>query len=373
MIDKDSLYIGLMSGTSMDGVDCVIVSFDEKTHQAHVIATHLENIPKELKNEAMAISLDEANVHFTQVALLDSKFGHLFAQSVNNLLRKAKINASEIKAIGSHGQTIWHHPQQPVPFTIQIGDPNIIAKETNITTVADFRRGDIALGGQGAPFVPPFHAWLLGTKASRVILNIGGIANITLLPFQNEPTLGFDTGPGNGLMDAWTFKHLHQPFDNNGAFAKTGAWHAPLLSKMLTDPFFAQKAPKSTGKDYFSLHWLEKHLAEFSSLAPKDVQATLLELTAITIAEEIQKYRKQAEVLVCGGGCHNPVLLATISRHLGNQFQLKSTEEYGVAPDWLEAVCFAWYAKKRLNKEAIDLTNITGSSRPVILGGIYEA
>jgi anhydro-N-acetylmuramic acid kinase len=372
MIDDNSLFIGLMSGTSMDGVDCALVKFDETAHQAHLIATHLETIPKELKNEALSISLGEENVHFTRIAQLDFKFGELFAQSVNNLLRKAKINPAQIKAIGSHGQTIWHHPQKPVPFTIQIGDPNIIAKKTNITTVADFRRGDMALGGQGAPFVPPFHMWLLGNKEPRVILNIGGIANITLLPFHGEPCLGFDTGPGNGLMDAWTFKHLHQPFDNNGTFAKSGAWHAPLLSKMLTDPFFASKAPKSTGKDYFNLHWLEKQLIEFESLAPKDVQATLLELTAITIAEEILKYRQQAEVLVCGGGFHNSVLLATIARHLGKQFQLKSTEEYGVAPDWLEAVCFAWYAKKRINKETVDLTNITGSSRPVILGGIFE-
>lgn len=369
---SSDLYIGLMSGTSMDGVDCALVSFDESNHQANLIASHLENIPEALKNEALSISLGESNVHFTRVAQLDFKFGHLFAKSVNNLLQKAKMNPSQIKAVGSHGQTLWHHPHQPSPFTIQIGDPNIIAKETGITTVADFRRGDMALGGQGAPFVPPFHMWLLASIDSRIILNIGGIANITLLPFNGEPCLGFDTGPGNGLMDAWVFKHLQQPFDNNGTFAAKGICHKPLLEQMLDDPFFKQKAPKSTGKDYFNLPWLEKHLTSHSSLSPQDIQATLLELTATTIAKHIQLFRKNGEVLVCGGGCHNPVLLKAIQKHLGEGFKLKSTEDYGVAPDWLEAICFAWYAKKRICNEPVDLTAITGAKKPTMLGGVYS-
>ncbi len=202
-------------------------------------------------------------------------------------------------------------------------------------------------------------------------MNIGGIANITLLPFQGEPCLGFDTGPGNGLMDAWVFKHLHQPFDNKGAFAAKGTCHSPLLEQMLNDPFFKQKAPKSTGKDHFNLQWLEKHLTKYPSLTAQDVQATLLELTAITIAKHIHHFRQNGEVLVCGGGFHNPVLIKAIQKHLGDHFTLKSTEEYGVAPDWLEAICFAWYAKKRMENEPVDLTAITGAKKPTILGGVY--
>ncbi len=366
------LYIGLMSGTSMDGVDAALVSFDEQQRKVKLHATHLEEIPEDLKKEALSISLGEANVHFTRICELEVKFGHLFANSVKNLLAKAKVSSSDIKAIGSHGQTLWHQPHPPIPFTLQIGDPNIIAKETQITTVADFRRGDLALGGVGAPFVPPFHQWLLGSDESRVVLNIGGIANITLLPFENSACLGFDTGPGNGLMDAWVAQLWQKPYDKDGAIAKSGKVHPDLLTSMLKDPFFALAAPKSTGKDYFNLLWLGKHLAKYPNIiAPEDVQATLLELSAVSIAQAIQHYRQHAQVLACGGGCHNPTLLNAISDHLGNKFTVKTTENYGIAPDWVEAVCFAWYAMKRIKKELIDLTQITGSSEPVILGGVF--
>ncbi len=368
----DGLYIGLISGTSMDGVDCALVSFDETNHSVKLHATHLEEIPTALKKEALDISLGEANVHFTRICELEVKFGHLFAKSVNNLLAKTNYNASHVKAIGSHGQTLWHHPQLPIPFTLQVGDPNIIAKETGITTVADFRRADMALGGVGAPFVPPFHQWLLGSSESRIVLNIGGIANITLLPFENQPCLGFDTGPGNGLMDAWVMQHLQQPFDKGGAFAQAGRCHEPLLKTLLSDDFFAQQPPKSTGKDYFNLLWLQKNLVDFPEItSPQDVQATLLELTAISIAQQIQHARQQAKVLVCGGGCHNPVLLQALTKHLGKNYNLTTTENYGIPPDWVEAVCFAWYAMKRIHTQPIDLMNITGSKAPLILGGVY--
>ncbi len=369
------LYIGLMSGTSMDGVDCALVSFDEANQQVKLHATHLEEIPLALREEALAISLGQANVHFTTISVLDVKFGQLFAQSVKNLLRKTLYTEKQVKAIGSHGQTLWHHPHPPTPFTLQVGCPNIIAKTTGITTVADFRRGDIALGGVGAPFVPPFHQWILGANESRVILNIGGIANITLLSPQATqdaaPLSGFDTGPGNGLMDAIAMQHLQQPYDKNGAFAQSGKCNPLLLARLLSDPYFAQSAPKSTGKDYFNLAWLEEHLKALPAIPAQDVQATLLELTAVSIAQHIKQYRQQAQVLVCGGGCHNPVLLSAISKQLGDQFTVKTTEDYGVAPDWIEATCFAWYAMKRLHEMPIDLRQVTGSKRPVILGGVY--
>ncbi|MBS0288139.1 MAG: anhydro-N-acetylmuramic acid kinase [Proteobacteria bacterium] len=370
----NELYIGLMSGTSMDGVDCVLASFDEKSHKVHLHATHLEEIPDALKKEALALSQSQTNPHFTKVCELEVKFGQLFAKSVKNLLAKSSYTASQIKAIGSHGQTLWHHPHPPYPFTLQVGDPNIIAKETGIITVADFRRADIALGGVGAPFVPPFHEWLFNSNEPRVILNIGGIANITLLPRDNEPLLGFDTGPGNGLMDAWVMQHLQTPFDKDGAFAQSGKCHEGLLNKLLSDPFFALKAPKSTGKDYFNLLWLQKKLADFPAISTaEEVQATLLQLTAKSIANHIQQYRNKALVLVCGGGCHNPVLLKALSQHLGNNFTIKTTQDYGIAPDWVEAACFAWYAMKRIKGEAVDLTKVTGSREPVVLGGVYAS
>lgn len=362
-----------MSGTSMDGIDAALVSFNEEAHSLTLHATHLEAIPSDIKKEALKISLGEANVHFTRICELEYQFGHLFANSVQNLLKKSTFSARDITAIGSHGQTLWHHPYQPHPFTLQVGDPNIIAKETNITTVADFRRADLAQGGVGAPFVPPFHQWLLGANESRIVLNIGGIANITLLPFENQPCLGFDTGPGNGLMDAWVMQQCQQPFDKDGAFAKAGTCDEQLLATLLEDNYFSLKAPKSTGKDYFNLLWLQQHLAKFPHLSsPQDVQATLLELCAISIANSIKQYRQQAVVLVCGGGCHNPVLQSAIAKHLGNNFKLKTTEDYGIAPDWVEAACFAWYAMKRMHNQFVDLTSITGSHKPVILGGIFR-
>lgn len=362
-------FIGLMSGTSMDGVDCVVAAFDS-SHQVKIIASHLAHIPQDLKELALDISLGEGKNAFTTVAELDMLFGQLFASCVNDLLSKAKLSPEHITAIGSHGQTLWHHPREPYPFTLQIGDPNIIAKSTGITTVADFRRGDMALGGQGAPFVPPFHQSLFGQEKPRIVLNIGGIANITVLSNKQQSCIGFDTGPGNGLMDAWIQETLSKPYDADGAYAKSGKASAKLLSALLDDPFFAQAAPKSTGKDYFNLAWLKQHLQGLT-LEPNDVQATLLQLTAISIAQAIKPYYSHAEVLVCGGGWHNTALIDEICAQLGKDYAVTTTETYGLHPDWVEAACFAWYAKMRVELTAVDLTAITDAMRPTILGGVY--
>ncbi|MBS0288477.1 MAG: anhydro-N-acetylmuramic acid kinase [Proteobacteria bacterium] len=369
-----SLYIGLMSGTSMDGIDAVLVAFDNSNHQVRLIASHLQEIPQTLKQETLDITLGESDANFKKVAALDIQFGQLFAQSVAFILQKAQIKKENVTAIGSHGQTLWHHPYPPFPYTVQIGCPNVIAKRTGITTVADFRRGDLALQGQGAPFVPPFHQWLTqGFKEKNtqyVFLNIGGIANISLFPNQST-CLGFDTGPGNGLMDAWIFKQRQQAYDNQGAFANEGQVHAALLTAFLSDPYFAKLPPKSTGKDYFNLDWLKKYLTAFPAISSQDVQATLLELTASTIAFAILQHHTHAQILVCGGGSYNPILMNAVQRHLGPTFIVKSTESYGLAPEWIEATCFAWYAKQRLENKSIDLTCITGASKPTILGAIY--
>ncbi len=353
----------------MDGIDCVVANF--ASGKLQLVATHSEPIPTALKQAALQISLGLGNEPFTDIAGLDVQFGHLFAQSVNHLLQKANLNANQIAAIGSHGQTIWHQPQGPTPFSMQIGDPNIIAKNTEITTIADFRRADIALGGQGAPFVPPFHQWLFATNKPRVVLNIGGIANITVLPANNAPCVGFDTGPGNGLMDAWIAEYQQKPYDKDGTWASQGTLLPALLTRLLQDPFFSQTGPKSTGKDYFNLRWL-KHYLQDEDFAPQDVQATLLALTSVSISRAIQKILPTAEVLLCGGGSHNQTLVTSLATTLGKNYQVTTTAHYGLHPDWVEAACFAWLAKMCLTKIPIDLTAITGAKRPTILGGVYS-
>jgi anhydro-N-acetylmuramic acid kinase len=354
----------------MDGIDAVLVRFDEDPQKTAIIASHLEPIPMALKNETLAMSMGRAPEHFLCVAKLDVQWGRLFAQSVHHLLEKAGVPPESVRGIGSHGQTLWHHPHPPYPFTLQIGDPNIIAAETGITTVGDFRRADIALGGQGAPLVPRFHEWYFGSQQSRIIANIGGISNITVLPFQNKPCLGFDTGPGNGLMDAWTQLHTGAPFDRDAIFARQGHCNEKLLQHLLDDPYFARPFPKSTGKDYFNLPWLNNALASFE-ISAQDVQATLLSLTAVSMARSIQSCRDGAEILVCGGGTHNSLLIKSLQQALGSNFVVASTEKYGLHPDWVEALCFAWLAKKRLDLQPVDFTAITGAHRPALLGGIY--
>lgn len=353
----------------MDGVDCVVVNF--ASEQLQLIATHSEPIPAALKHAALQVSLGQGNEPFTEIAALDVQFGHLFAQSVSHLLQKANLNASQIAATGSHGQTIWHQPRGPTPFSLQIGDPNIIAKNTGITTIADFRRADIAVGGQGAPFVPPFHQWLFAADNPRVVLNIGGIANITVLPANDKSCLGFDTGPGNGLMDAWIAEYRQESYDKDGTWAEQGTLQPALLEHMLQDPFFSQTGPKSTGKDYFNLRWLQQYLQD-KDFAPADIQATLLALTSVSISRAIQKILPTAEILLCGGGSHNQALVTSLATELGKNYQVTTTKHYGLHPDWVEAACFAWLAKMCLTKTPIDLTAITGAKRPTILGGVYS-
>lgn len=364
-----TLYIGLLSGTSMDGIDAVLVSLSDNPQETQIIATHSTPIPATLKSETLTAE------HFHSVCTLDVAWGHLFAESALSLLEVAGVPAAEVHAIGSHGQNLWHHPNGSHPFTLQIGDPNIIATKTRITTVADFRRADLALGGQGAPLVPRFHEWFFGTDKSRVIVNIGGIANITLLPYCNQPLLGFDTGPGNALMDAWIEKYLNLPFDRNGAFAASGQYSAEFLEHCLGDLYFRQPPPKSTGKEYFNADWVLQKWSTFrlnhKSVPPADIQATLLQLTSVSIARAITTYRQQGEVLVCGGGGHNSVLNHTLQTALGSDFTVATTDRYGLPIDWVEGVFFAWLAKMRLEKKALDYTAITGATRPAMLGGIY--
>ncbi|NOY63449.1 MAG: anhydro-N-acetylmuramic acid kinase [Gammaproteobacteria bacterium] len=362
------LYIGLISGTSMDAVDAVLVSFEENTPS--LIAAHAQPIPQALRRDLLQLC---HHGDLDQFGRLDIKVARLFAAAVTSLLAQAQLPASAITAIGSHGQTVRHRPAQSEPFTLQIGDPNTIAELTGITTVADFRRRDMAAGGQGAPLLPIFHDALLRHHSeSRVVLNLGGIANITLLPSaDDEAVSGFDTGPANTLLDAWAQRHLNSAHDINGAWAATGTVDDALLEQLLDDAYFRAPPPKSTGIEHFNIEWLEKRLDKHRQLGPQDVQRTLTELTATTVCQAIDQHATNArQVIVCGGGVHNSLLMERLAAHAQPR-ALCSSAKYGVDPDMMEAMAFAWLAQQRLSSTPINLPSITGASHPVVLGGIY--
>lgn len=358
----NELFIGLMSGTSADGVDAALVDFS--THQPQLIANHYSVFSSTLRKQILALCQpgpDEIN----RLGELDVLLGNTFADSVNTLLKNQNISPENIRAVGSHGQTIRHHPNRQ--FTLQVGDPNIIAAKTGITTIADFRRRDIAHGGQGAPLVPVFHHHVFkDKKINRAIVNIGGIANITLLPANDEFILGFDTGPGNILLDAWAEKHLQQRCDEKGAWASQGQIDNTLLEKLLSDDYFKLPAPKSSGHEYFNLTWLQKYLPD--QINAVDAQATLTFLTARTIIDAINQHLPNSEILICGGGVHNHCLM----QHLMTLAPfVHTTKIYGIDPDWMEAMAFAWLAKQTLDGKIGNMTAVTGAKRSTILGGIY--
>jgi anhydro-N-acetylmuramic acid kinase len=364
-IFMSNLYIGLMSGTSVDGIDAAVVDFSEA--QPKLIAQHYMRYTKELRRSILDLcqpGFDEVN----RLGELDRLLGKQFANATTNLLQENKINPTDIRAIGSHGQSIRHHPQKG--FTLQIGDPNVIAAETGITTVADFRRRDMAFGGQGAPLVPAFHQAVFSSDTThRIIVNIGGIANVTLLSAdKNHSVLGFDTGPGNTLLDAWAEKHLQQSCDEAGTFAKQGTVQVSLLNEMLNDAFFKLPPPKSTGREYFNLQWLGTFLK--NNPKPEDIQATLTDLTAQSIIDAIKPHFNSGEILVCGGGVHNLHLMQRL-KELGKHYHIDSTLAFGIHPDWVEAMAFAWLAKQTLAGNPGNLTAVTGAKKTSILGGVY--
>ncbi|TAK73566.1 MAG: anhydro-N-acetylmuramic acid kinase [Gammaproteobacteria bacterium] len=357
------LYIGLMSGTSADGIDAALVDFSQTPPVT--IATHYQPYSPALREQILALCVQGENeIH--RLGELDVVLGSAFAEAVNHLLQQQSLAPSEIKAIGSHGQTVRHAPSR---FTLQVGDPNTIAAKTGITTIADFRRKDIAHGGQGAPLLPAFHHHLFATtKTQRVIVNIGGIANVTLL---SSPIIGFDTGPGNVLMDAWIGLHQQQTHDKDGAWAAQGQVHPALLERLLADTYFHLPPPKSTGREYFHLAWLQQYLE--TPTPPQDVQATLAELTARSILLSIQKHQSVGEILICGGGAHNTFLMQRLQQLAEPHYTVDSTQKYGIHPDWVEAIAFAWLARQTLLRQPGNLPSVTGAHQAVILGGIYQA
>lgn len=360
-------YLGLMSGTSADAIDVALVDFST---QARLLAACAYPLPDDYRTAVLTLSQSQAPVYPQQLAELDQYAAELFAQAVHHLLQQTEIKLEQIQAIGSHGQTLYHQPKvaKQRAYTWQIGDPSRIAYLTGITTVADFRRHDMAAGGQGAPLAPAFHqAVFSDAQRKRAVVNIGGIANITVLIPQQTVT-GFDTGTGNALLDAWCWQHRQQRFDAQGQWAASAPHDAKLLARLLDDDYFHLPPPKSTGRDYFQLQWLQQKIGQ-QTHAPATVQATLAQLTATSISQAIQAHAMD-ELLVCGGGVHNRHLMNLLRQH-NPTLAIHSTAHYGVDPDWLEAMCFAWLAKQRLAGQPTNLPSVTGASKAVLLGGIY--
>jgi anhydro-N-acetylmuramic acid kinase len=364
------IYGGLMSGTSMDAVDAGLFVFEDG--QLRTLATMNVPWPPALQRALRAVS---AETPIKTLGELDLAVAETFAHAVQLLLRQNNLAPTQVRAIGSHGQTILHLPHHTPPMTWQIGDPNRIAELTGITVVADFRRRDMAAGGQGAPLVPAFHQAMFGGSGhARAIVNVGGIANVTLLPIDaQQPVLGFDTGPGNGLMDAWIRQHRGMAYDAQGAWAAQGNVDKGLLERCLADLFFVQAAPKSTGPEYFNLAWLAHYLGECPAISPQDVQATLCALTACSIVTACTRYLPDCqELVVCGGGAHNVVLMETLQNYFGGK-RVVTTHSYGFDPDFIEAAAFAWFAHRTVNGLPSNLPSATGARQAVVLGGIYQA
>jgi anhydro-N-acetylmuramic acid kinase len=365
------IFLGLISGTSLDGVDAVAVEFDGD--QPRLLASQGASYPNQLKADLKAICLPGAN-EIDRLGQLDRQVGVRFAETALSLLQSCNLKPEQITAIGCHGQTIRHRPNLETPFTLQIGDPNTISELTGITTVADFRRRDMAANGQGAPLVPAYHQVLFQhPEQARIILNLGGIANITCLPAGDKTgVIGYDTGPANTLLDRWIERYQDITFDSQGEWARCGKVNQNLLHQLLADDYFKLTPPKSTGTEKFNLQWLDAKL-EAHDLASIDVQATLAELTAVSVANAIEREGYSlAQLLVCGGGVHNTYLMERLAYHLPD-CNVQSTIAFGIDPDWVEAMTFAWLAKRTLSGLTGNLPSVTGATKEVILGGIYPA
>lgn len=372
------LFIGLMSGTSLDGVDAALVEFNDSgfngnglnhKEQLHVLHTHFLAYPSSLRSELLALQHPTEN-ELETTAILANTLARLYATAVTQMLDAANIPSTAITAIGCHGQTIRHRPE--LGFTMQIGNAALLAELTGITVISDFRSRDVAAGGQGAPLVPAFHKAIFSdAKNNRAIINIGGIANITYLASSGE-TFGFDSGPGNMLLDAWIKRHLNLDYDDNGNWAKTGNIIAPLLSSMLEDSYFSLPPPKSTGRDLFNIQWLDSHLSD-KNYPPNDVARTLLTLTAYSISKALAEHCGTIdEVYLCGGGAKNSLLCSELKNLLSN-IKVADLDELGIDVNWAEAIAFAWLAKQCLNQKTANLAEVTGAKGPRILGAIYQA
>ena len=362
MREMSKLYIGIMSGTSLDGVDvalceitadyCRLLHFTEFSYDTELKRRVLNTI-----NSATTLS---------EIGRLDTELGLMFSNVVQSFLEQYRLKSGDIRAIGLHGQTLWHEPDSAFPFSMQLGSSNVVVTQTGIKVVSDFRNMDIANGGQGAPFAPAFHKEIFGSlKKKTAVINIGGMANITLL---DEELKGWDTGCGNVLLDYWMSQTQDRAYDKDGEFAKSGTVNMDLLNSMLEDPYFTKLPPKSTGREYFNPTWLANHLPVFQTLNDEDIQRTLLELTARSIAIDVKKAKRELLIL-CGGGAKNLFLVQRL-REL-TQIEVQRSDALGVSGDALEAMAFAWFAYKRIHNEKVDLKSVTGAKKNSILGAIY--
>ena len=366
---REELFAGAMSGTSLDGVDLAIV--DLGTAMPRILAATTLPFPEALRADLLRLC-HPGEDRLDLLGSVDVRLARLIATGMNTLLEVHDIEPTRIRALGSHGQTVRHQPGGTTAFSLQIGDPNLIAEETGLTVVADFRRRDMAAGGEGAPLVPAFHAAVFGGANARVVVNIGGMANITVLPAgRADSAYGFDTGPGNMLLDIWASRHLGAPMDAGGAWAAQGGPPDPeLLHALLAEPYFARPAPKSTGRELFNADWLNARMPR--PLAPAAVQSTLTELTARSIAAGILDIAavSPAEVLVCGGGRHNTMLIERLAAALPGM-TVTTTDALGLDGDWVEAAAFGWLARQRLLNLPGNLPAVTGARGPRILGAVY--
>ncbi|MBW0148696.1 anhydro-N-acetylmuramic acid kinase [Marinobacter arenosus] len=362
-------WIGLMSGTSMDGIDAVLVSFDGRSVNVH--ASETLSYPDDLRHRLLAVSQNLGTPD--EVGELDTLTGTLFADAACRVIERSGFSPSAIRAIGSHGQTIRHQPSGFAPFSIQIGNAAVIAERTGITTISDFRSRDMAAGGQGAPLVPAFHkAFFSSDREDRCILNLGGIANITWIPADStEPVIGFDTGPANALMDAWCLNQTGLPYDTDGHWAAEGRVDEELLRDMLSDAYFARPAPKSTGKERFNLDWVKTQVQRHPDIPAENVQRTLLQLTVASIIEQMPS-APAMKMYACGGGTRNPLLMQELEKVMAPT-PLAITTELGLDPQWVEPVAFAWLAQQTLAGSPGNLPDVTGARGPRILGAIHHA
>jgi anhydro-N-acetylmuramic acid kinase len=368
-----ALYIGVMSGTSLDGIDVSVVDFAQDSMR--LVAAETYPFDETLRHDLLKL-INTGRAHLHQLGQIDMALGHAYSEAIQQLLTETRINGDDINAIGCHGQTIYHAPDAAYPFSMQIGNAHVVAALTGIDTIADFRQRDMVLGGQGAPLVPAFHQALFhDDKHNRVIANIGGISNITILPADKTLTVsGFDTGPGNVLLDQWYQQHHNDIYDDNGQWARDGEVNEALLSLLMADPFLSQTAPKSTGREHFNLNWLTEKLAEFDTpIKAKAVQKTLLQMTANSLSQAVQQYAADTdEVYVCGGGAHNAVLMQALADALPTM-TVDTTAVLGLAPDWVEACAFAWLAKQTMEHKPGNLPAVTGASKASILGALYSS
>ena len=360
--------IGMLSGTSRDGVDAVLVNFSPG--EMNLLHASCTAYPSAIKVTLEQVLETGGPPGKGVAAVLDENLGKFFARIAQNLVKEAGMEMRDVHVIGSHGQTVWHDPDAETPVSIQLGKAELITRGTNTTVVANFRGADLQAGGQGAPLAPLLHHKIFRSDDEyRAVLNLGGIANLSLLPVDGGVS-GYDCGPGNCLMDAWTLRHLQKDYDDGGRWASKGKVDKALLEKLLADPYFSLPPPKSTGLEYFNMTWLENLLGD-ARLSEVDIQATLTELTAISVANSLRQCGEPVRLLVCGGGVRNTFLLRRIAAALPDVI-VESTARYGADPDWVEGLLFAWLARERLNEHPQNTPPITGASRPVLLGDIYQ-